>query len=112
MSIMSDSVPFSRQSVQSLIDMQDHPAVLINRDYRIVAANRAYQQAYGVAADELIGRTCYEVSHHRNAPCHLHGEACPHQQVFAQGEMQRVVHTHFDIKGRPEHVGIKGYPVS
>lgn len=111
MSIMSDTPSFPRESVQSLIDMQDHPVVLIDRAYRIVAANRAYQQAYGVEADTLTGRLCHEVSHHRDSPCHLHGEDCPHQQVFAQGEVQRVVHTHFDIKGRPEHVGIKGYPV-
>ena len=99
------------QSLQSLIDMQDHPAVLINRNYQIVAANRAYRLAYGVENDQFIGRPCYEVSHHRDSPCHLHGEDCPHVQVFANAGVQRVVHTHFDLKGRPEYVGIKGHPV-
>lgn len=101
----------SNESVQSLIDMHEHPAVLIDHGYRIVAANRAYRSAYGLKSEQLIGRHCYEVSHHRDSPCHLHGEDCPHQQVFARGEVQRVVHTHFDAKGRPEYVGIKGYPV-
>ena len=99
------------ESVQSLIDMHEHPAVLIDRAYRIVAANRAYRTTYGVKSEQLIGRHCYEISHHRDSPCHLHGEDCPHQQVFARGEIQRVVHTHFDGKGRPEYVGIKGHPV-
>ncbi|WP_297386261.1 sigma 54-interacting transcriptional regulator [Acidiferrobacter sp.] len=99
------------ESVQSLIDMHDHPAVLIDRAYRIIAANCAYRTTYGVKSEQLIGRHCYEVSHHRDTPCHLHGEDCPHQQVFACGEIQRVVHTHFDGKGRPEYVGIKGHPV-
>lgn len=111
MSDMADSPSFPREFVQSLIDMQEHPAVLIDRAYRIVAANRAYQQAYAVEAHTLTGRLCYEISHHRDSPCHLHGEDCPHQQVFAQGAVQRVVHTHFDSEGRPEHVGIKGYPI-
>lgn len=101
----------ANESVQSLIDMQEHPAVLIDHAYRIVAANRAYRNTYGLKSEQLIGRHCYEVSHHRDSPCHLHGEDCPHQQVFARGEIQRVVHTHFDAKGRPEYVGIKGYPV-
>ena len=99
------------ESVQSLIDMHEHPAVLIDRAYRIIAANCAYRTTYGVKSEQLIGRHCYEVSHHRDTPCHLHGEDCPHQQVFARGEIQRVVHTHFDGKGRPEYVGIKGHPV-
>ncbi len=110
--MMSEGTAHEHASVQSLIDMQDHPAVLINRDYRIVAANRAYRLAYGVDDAQVIGRACYQVSHHRDSPCHLHGEACPHQQVFAQGATQRVVHTHFDAEGRPEYVGIKGYPVT
>ncbi len=101
----------AHESVQSLIDMHEHPAVLIDCSYRIVAANRAYRNTYGLKSEQLIGRHCYEVSHHRDSPCHLHGEDCPHQQVFARGEIQRVVHTHFDAKGRPEYVGIKGYPV-
>ncbi len=110
---MSDnSASLSNESVQSLIDMHEHPAVLIDRGYHIVAANRAYRNVYGVKSEQLIGRHCYEVSHHRDSPCHLHGEDCPHQQVFARSEIQRVVHTHFDAKGRPEYVGIKGYPVT
>lgn len=98
-------------SLQSLIDMQDCPAVLIDEGYRIVAANRAYQLAYGVDTHQLIGRTCHEVSHHRDSPCHLHGEDCPHLQVFSQGQAQRVLHTHFDGRGQPEYVSIKGHPV-
>ncbi len=105
------SVPSFQETVQSLIDMHEHPAVLIDRAYRIVAANRAYRTTYGIKSEQLIGRHCYEVSHHRDTPCHLHGEDCPHQQVFARSEVQRVVHTHFDGKGRPEYVGIKGHPV-
>ncbi|MHB1565713.1 MAG: sigma-54 interaction domain-containing protein [Acidiferrobacter sp.] len=102
--------PFCDSSIQSLIDMQDHPTVLIDRDYRIVAANRAYQSAYAVGAG-LIGHHCYEVSHHRDRPCHLHGEDCPHLRVFATGQVQHVVHTHFNADNEPEYVRIKGHPV-
>ena len=112
MSVMSGKTDApTEQSLQSLIDMQDHPAVLINQDYQIVAANRAYRVAYGLETRQLIGRTCYEVSHHRDSPCHLHGEDCPHLQVFSKKMVQRVLHTHFDAQGRPEYVGIKGHPV-
>lgn len=100
-----------KRSLQSLIDMQENPSVLIDRDYRIVAANRAYHTAYGVETAQVVGRHCYEVSHHRDSPCHFHNEDCPHRQVFETGQAHQVLHTHFDYQGHPEHVCIKGHPV-
>jgi transcriptional regulator with PAS, ATPase and Fis domain len=97
--------------VQSLIDVQDNPFVLIDDDYHIVAANRAYRLTYETGGQEVVGRHCYAVSHHRESPCHLHGEDCPHQQVFETGEMHQVIHTHYDHHGRPEQVRIKGHAV-
>jgi transcriptional regulator with PAS, ATPase and Fis domain len=97
--------------VQSLIDAQDNPFVLIDRDYRIVAANTAYQLAFGVSAQEVEGRHCYEVSHHSEVPCHMNGEDCPHKQVFATGQPHQVLHVHYDTHAQPEHVRIKGSPI-
>jgi len=41
--------------VQSLLDAQDYPFVLIDQDYHVVAANKAY----GIAEDDIIDRKCY-----------------------------------------------------
>ncbi len=98
--------------LQSLIDAQETPFVLIDRNYHILAANRAYQASHAVAADEVVGKFCYEISHRRDSPCFLYGEDCPHQHVFQTGEMHRVLHTHYDQAGEPEHVCIKGYPIT
>ena len=97
--------------VQSLIDIQENPFVLIGPDYRILAANQAYCEAYGVSRRSIVGMRCYEVSHHSPVPCHLNGEHCPHQQVIASGQTQQVLHTHYDRSNRAEHVRIKGYPI-
>ncbi len=98
--------------VQSLIDAHENPFVLIDSEYRIVAANRAYREAYGVKNGELIGRRCYKVSHHRDSPCHLHGEDCPHQQVFSTGRTHEVLHIHYDHAGQPERVRILGHNIA
>jgi len=97
--------------VQSIIDAQDNPFVLIDTDYRIVAANRAYQLAFGIEADAVVGRRCHEVSHHSDVPCHVNGEDCPHKQVFATGQPHQVLHVHYDTQAQPEHVRIKGSPI-
>lgn len=97
--------------MQSLIDAQENPFVLIDENYKIVAANRAYCTNYGVENDKVVGRLCHEVSHLSAVPCHQNGEDCPHQEVFRTGQMHEVIHTHFDSHNRPEHVRIKGHPI-
>lgn len=97
--------------IQSLIDAQENPFVLIDSNYRIVAANRAYCKRYGADEVRVVGRACHEISHHSSVPCHLNSENCPHQQVFATGKGQQVLHTHYDHHNRPEHVRIQGHPI-
>jgi transcriptional regulator with PAS, ATPase and Fis domain len=97
--------------VQSLIDAQDNPFVLIDENYNVVAANTAYQQAFGISEDSLLGRKCHEVSHRSDVPCHMNGEDCPHKQVFATRKPHQVLHIHYDTEAQPEHVRIKGSPI-
>lgn len=97
--------------VQSLIDAQDNPFVIIDEDYNVVAANKAYQQAYGISDENIVGRKCHQVSHRSEVPCHMNGEDCPHKQVFATREPHNVLHIHYDTQAQPEHVRIKGSPV-
>lgn len=97
--------------LQSLIDVQENPFVLIDEHYQIVAANQAYCVNYGVDREKVVGRYCHEISHLSAVPCHQNGEDCPHQEVFSTGLMHEVIHTHFDGHNRPEHVRIKGHPI-
>lgn len=97
--------------LQSLIDVQENPFVLIDENYQIVAANQAYCVNYGVDRERVVGRHCHEISHLSAVPCHHNGEDCPHQEVFRTGKMHEVIHTHFDSHNRAEHVRIKGHPI-
>lgn len=96
-------------TLQSLIDAHENPFVLIDESYAVVAANHAYQARYGITAEEIVGRRCHEVSHHHDTPCWQNGEECPHLEVFKHDRNCQLLHTHFDAKGKPEHVQIKGY---
>lgn len=94
-----------------LLDALDAPSVLVDGDYRIRSANRAYCDAYGVTPDRLVGRTCHSVSHGSDEPCHLHGEQCPLQQVFTSGRSCDVEHHHHLGDGRLERVHIRAHLV-
>ncbi len=97
--------------LQSLIDAQENPFVLIDEHYRIVAANLAYCLNYGLKREEVVGKCCHQVSHLSDVPCHLNGEDCPHQEVFKSGKVHEVTHVHFDRHHGREYVRIKGHPI-
>jgi len=97
--------------LQSVIDAHDNAFVVIDENYNIVAANKAYSDAYGVDSADIVGCKCYQVSHHSEVPCHLNGEDCPHKNVFETEQPHQVLHIHFDQYKQEEHVRIKGSPI-
>ncbi len=104
----SNRIPFNLQSV---INASENGFVVIDKDYKIVAANNAYCKAYGISSEEIVGHKCHQVSHHSDVPCHLNGEDCPHKKVFETREPHQVLHIHYDINNNEEHVRIKGSPI-
>jgi transcriptional regulator with PAS, ATPase and Fis domain len=95
--------------LQDLIDANDQPFVVIDRNYRIVAANQRYCATYGVTPVAIVGQHCYAVSHHASRPCHENGEQCPHRALFEHGEAVEVLHTHFHADDQPERTRIRGH---
>ena len=107
-------MPYSNRipiNLQSIIDATENGFVVIDKDYNIIAANKAYCTSYGISNDEILGRKCHNVSHHSDVPCHLNGEDCPHKKVFETKAPHQVLHIHFDHNNEEEHVRIKGSPV-
>jgi transcriptional regulator with GAF, ATPase, and Fis domain len=47
----------------------------------------------------VVGRTCYEVSHHFSVPCDQAGESCPLAQSRQSGQRERVLHLHHTPQG-------------
>mgnify|MGYP000111304031 CR=1 FL=1 len=82
----------------SFLESLSEPHILCDRDYRILAANRAYRDKWE-GQQRIIGRTCYEVSHRYKLPCDQAGESCPLQHSLRSGERERVVHLHHTPHG-------------
>jgi PAS domain S-box-containing protein len=102
----------SKPSCDQIINILPDPFVVIDRDYRIIAANRNYLKHYGYTrSEEVVGRHCYEVSHHVDAPCSQHGEHCPLETVFETGQATQVMHVHYDRQGGEEHVQLHSNPL-
>jgi two-component system response regulator HydG len=93
----------------SFIDSLEEPRILTDLDYRILAANPAYRDAYA-PSESVVGRHCYEVSHHFAHPCDEAGEACPRRASLASLRTERALHIHHTPRG-DEHVQVEINPV-
>ena len=93
----------------SFIELAPEPYILFDRDYRVIAANKAYRAQYG-GGRSVVGRTCYDVSHHYSVPCDRAGEACPLARSLESEQRERVLHLHQTPRGE-EYVNIELTPV-
>lgn len=111
METKSTSTSTRTSDLQSVVDTHEQPFVIIDSDFRIVAANRAYELAYGSTRDKMLGQHCYQISHQNDRPCFELGEECPHQKVYLTGKPCSCLHTHYDVEGHTHQVRINAYPL-
>ncbi|WP_414445382.1 sigma-54 interaction domain-containing protein [Burkholderia sp. 22PA0106] len=102
--------PAGLGALVSYLEHDPQPMIVVDRDYRILAANAAYQRQFGVAGQAHVGRHCYRVSHHYDVPCDQAGEHCPMRAALESGAASRVLHIHHTPRG-PEHVDVEMRPV-
>ena len=98
------------QSLVSFLEHEPQPMIVLDPDYNIIAANVAYKRQFGIADAPLLGRKCYQVSHHYNMPCDQAGEHCPMKKAFEMRGPDRVLHIHHTPRG-PEHVDVELRPI-
>jgi len=103
------AAPIVAQEMLHLLDSFPEPKILLDGQFRIFAANAAYRQAFG-SGRQIVGRFCYELSHHSDKPCDQAGENCPLRDSMESGEPNRVLHVHHTPSGK-EHVEVEVVPV-
>jgi len=97
--------------IRNILDTVDEGFIVLDRDYRILIANRAYCRQIGEPCDLVIGRHCYEMSHKISRPCYEEGEECAVRHVFETGEPHSALHRHPDAKGSILYVETKAFPI-
>ena len=105
MSLPSQTFP----ELISFLDGQAEPSIVMDAQYRIVAANSAYAREFAHGHD-VHGKFCYEVSHHFTVPCDQAGESCPLKLSQRSGQIHRVLHLHHTPRGE-EHVDVATAPI-
>lgn len=95
--------------LMSFLEGLPEPHILFDTHYRILAANAAYRRQFSPDRS-VVGRACFEVSHHFSVPCDQAGESCPLVKSRESGQRERVLHLHHTAKGE-EYVNIELAPL-
>jgi len=99
----------SERFVQNILSSVDEAFVVVDREYGILTANRAYCEQAGKPLEDIVGKPCYEISHHAARPCHELDQECACKRTFETGESAVSVHTHTDEKGKQRFVEVKTF---
>ncbi len=101
----------SEEFVRSVLDNVDEGFLVVDREYRIMTANKAYCNWLDLPLESLIGKHCYMMAHRSPRPCNENGEDCATKRAFETGEPQRSVHKHEDARGHIMYVETKAFPL-
>ena len=101
----------SEQLFETIVQNISEPVLFMNKDFKILWANKAFQNQTGYKIEEIIGNHCYRITHHSETPCKSPNHLCPVVESQKTGKVATVTHTHFDKKGNELFVEIIVYPV-
>lgn len=102
----------SEAFVKNILESVDEGFIVVDRDYRIVSANRAFCRFAHADEATVVGRFCYEVSHHVKKPCFENGEECVVKRTFETGTATSAMHMHTHAEREKQYVEIKSYPIA
>ncbi len=108
---MEEALRSSRDFIERILDTVDEAFIVIDRDYRVILANKAYGIQANMPVEEIIGKHCYEVSHQSSMPCFEEGEECSVHACFASGQPHTCIHRHTAKDGGVLYVETKAFPL-
>ena len=106
-----ESLRKSEEMVRSVIDSVDEGFIVVDRDYRILTANRSYCEQVGVSSNDVTGKSCYALSHRIDRPCYEAGEDCAVKHAFETGNPSIAYHKHTDADENLRYVETKAFPL-
>ena len=99
---------------EAIIDgISDSLMLLDAKTFEILEVNSAFLASYGLTREQVVGKKCYEVTHHLSSPCsqaEIHS-ICPLEESVSSGNMSLVEHIHLDSDGQDLYSEITTYPL-
>ena len=102
----------TRAMYQTVInELIQEDVMVIAYDHRIIDINESMLKKLGRSRDEVIGRPCYEITHHRDMPCSGDNHPCPLIETMRTEKPSQTTHIHQDKDHREIYYSISTYPL-
>ncbi len=85
--------------------------LVIGYNYRIVDINDSLLAKLGLKREKVIGRFCYEITHHQDSPCSGEHHPCPLIQTLNTEKPSQTTHIHLDKDNKEIYYSISTYPL-
>ncbi len=112
MLVSRDDLERSDKFKKTILDsMHEAIAIIDVKDFRIIEVNKRFLEELGLEEKDVLGRACYEVTHHLSEPCRPpHGD-CPLADTITTGNPSAVVHVHYKATGDKFYSEIQTSPI-
>jgi two-component system NtrC family sensor kinase len=104
-------VTFYRGVIKTLWEGFKEAIFLLKSNFEIVDANDAMLKLLGMSRDQVIGRTCHEISHGLIAPCNSASCQCPVRETVETGRSAHAIHEHLDWDNKPRYMEVSTFPL-
>jgi PAS domain S-box-containing protein len=92
--------------------MNDAVSLIDVSTFRIVIVNRTFLKEYGYNDEsEVVGKTCYEITHHKSEVCAPPNDICPLVETVRTGAHSVEEHIHYGKGGEPVFVEVSTSPI-
>lgn len=79
-----------------VLDCLEWEILILDRQFKVHFANRAFLRKTGLIESEAVGNSCHKITHHLTEPCQPPNDTCPFEEMKKTGRPSVETHKHFD----------------
>ncbi len=109
-----EDVTENRRTIQflsSIFESMGECLVVVDQEYKIVTANRAYCELVESSREKIIGKKCHEVYLKTKIPCGNCGKVCAVMHTFKTGDYGTTVHAYSKDNTDTAYLDVRTYPI-
>ncbi|MFZ7112554.1 MAG: PAS domain-containing sensor histidine kinase [Desulfatiglandales bacterium] len=101
----------SLRVLESMFDGTRDEVMVLDPEFTIMDANRAFLDRYGLAKAAVVGRKCHEIKGQIKGPCTLGDNNCPLVRARETGKRVEMKHSHRKQGGIEKEFSLTMYPI-
>jgi PAS domain S-box-containing protein len=102
----------SKEFAETVLNsMKDSISIIDVNNFRIIDVNSVFLNNYGMKKEEVIGKSCYAITHKRLEPCIPPDDICPLIDTLNSGGHSTAEHVHYMKDGEKRYVEVSTSPI-